>query len=169
LAARRASLPLLVVVLGGFEPFEVIPVPWPLAGTLHLEQVSQGADANDESAKINLGRLLVELRIGGNLRETLQDIDLPEVGADEGSIPGSQEGANRIGLEKAAARVHSPAQLAQQRLEPLEIVRIRIRDQVDIPSAAKVAPGVDGQPAHENESDLGVGKPLKQLAQPQRF
>src|SRR3954447_5957949 len=87
---------------------------------------------------------------------------------DKGPVARPQEGRDRAGVEETTTDVDFSSQLPQELVELRQVVRIGVRHHVYVLGGSDVSPGVDGQAADEDETDLCFNQPLEELAQAQR-
>lgn len=119
----------LVAALGGFQGFEVVFVARSIAGSLHTQQVLQRADPNDETIQIHVRGLFVQDREGGDLRQALENVDITEIGCNQGPVASAEKG-----------------RVPEKRIELRQVPSRRVWNQIDVAGCAQVAPRIYRQP-----------------------
>ena len=130
-APSGVNLP-VIAALGGLQRVEIVAIAWAVAGALHLQEMLQGADAHDHPFDVDIARLALERGEGRNLGKALEDVDVPELRADQCAVTRSQEGPDRLRVEQAPVDFDLPVQLPQQVGQLGEVFRRRVRDEIDI-------------------------------------
>ncbi len=84
---------------------------------------------------------------------------------NERAIPGSQEHRDRTRVEEPTTDIDLSAQLSQESIELLKILRSRIGNDVDISRRPEVSPGIYRQASDQDESNLCGSQALEELAE----
>ncbi len=140
------SADLVVAFLGGFQRFQIVAIPGTLAGSLHLEQVLEGADADAETTDVNVARLSVEGGERRDLRQTLQYVDRTQLGRHQRTVAGPEEDRDGLSGEATIPNLDLSIQFTKQLGEPLQILRGGIGHYVDIVGSPHIPPSPYRQP-----------------------
>jgi hypothetical protein len=154
-------MPLLLATLGSLQRIEVIAIPRPVTAPLHLPQVIERANAHGQAVEVYLFRRCIENGEGRDLRKTLQDIDVPQIGGHESPISGTKKGRDRGRVKQPLANLDPASQITQNRVEQSEILGRGVGNDIDIPSAAYMTPGIDRKPTDQDKANLSLCQSLQ--------